>query len=113
MAEKMNGIRKIVIPIEIGLVTEVEVPQYLTGADRPLAIRIDLSESNIEIWAWNTPPLVKAPFLMLSDNKSYTFDGITMRRHFGTVFGLFKQRYGIEGNVIHLLSLYRQPEKGE
>ena len=96
------------IPIEIGLITEIEVPEYLMEAGKPLAIRVDSSETNIEIWAWSTPPLVKAPFLMLGDNTSYTFDDVRMRRHFGTVFGLFEQRYGTKGNAIHLLSLYRR-----
>lgn len=108
MSESLK-IRKIEIPIAIGSIVEVEVPESLVSADRPLAIRVDPTETNIEIWTWGHPKLVKGLFLMLGDNSVYTFekDEIRLRRHFGTVFGLFKKRFGTKGNAIHLFNLYK------
>lgn len=111
MAESMHGTMRIEIPIVIGEVVEARVPEYLLGSDGPLAIRVDPSESKIQIWVWDHRKLVRGLFLMLGDNATFRFDkdkdGIRLRRHFGTVFGLFKKRYGIRGNAIHLFSLYK------
>lgn len=111
MAERMHGTTMIEIPIVIGEVVEIGVPEYLIGSNGPLAIRVDPSESKIQIWAWGHSKLVKGLFLMLDDNSTFAFDkdkdGIRLRRHFGTVFGLFKKRYGTKGNAIHLYSLYK------
>ena len=111
MIEKMIGTIKIEIPIVIGSVIEIGVPEHLLGANRPLAIRVDPTETNIEIWTWGHSKMVKGLFLMMGDEDSYVFnkdeDGIYMRRHFGTVFGLFKKRFGTKGNAIHLFSLYK------
>lgn len=109
MAERMHGTMRIDIPIVIGEVVEARVPEYLLGSNGPLAIRLDPSESKIQIWTWDHRKLVRGLFLMLGDNATFRFgiDGIRLRRHFGTVFGLFKKRYGIRGNAIHLYSLYK------
>jgi len=109
MVDRMHGTTKIEIPIVIGKVVEVGVPESLVSASGPLAIRVDPTESRIQIWAWNHSKMVKGLFLMLGDDSTYTFDKdeIRMRRHYGTVFGLFKKRYGTKGNAIHLFSLYK------
>ena len=87
------------------VVQDVLVPEYLLGANEPLAIR--LTNYAIKIWVWdvgNIEERVSATFMVVGDNHRCNFSekGLMVRRHLGTVFE--------EGYALHLLHLVKIPE---
>lgn len=92
-------IRMVEVPISITPV-KVLAPEYLMGADKPLAIRLKEDGKKIQIWGWDQP-LVSMAFMVIKDNSRVVIrpDGLRLRRHFGTVFDN-------DGKALHLLHLY-------